>query len=123
MADHERVNFADFVRSCGVMQLSRLDSETVPVLFSIATRLYHPSRGNPCAFFMFSDTNNEDGAPSRSLVKLIGELGIGTVMQTDPVENPRTGNEVIVYVWAVDHEPFKKWYAEQRIKKMRTVGT
>lgn len=123
MADHERVNVSDFTRSCGVMQLSRVDSETIPVLFAVGSRLYHPARGSPCAFFMFSDTNNEDGAPSRSLVKAINELGLGSILQTEAVENPRTGNFVIVYVWTIDHERFKAWYAEQRVKKMRTVGT
>jgi hypothetical protein len=105
------------------MQLSRLDSEPLAVLYAVAARLYHPSRGQPCAFFVFSDVMDEDGAPSRALVNQINTLGFGSVMYTPPAENPRTGNGVIVYVWTIHHENLKRWYAEKRVEKMKTVGT
>lgn len=105
------------------MQLSRIDSEIDPVLFAIASRLYHPSRGAPCAYFMFSDVTSEDGVPSRALATTILEQDFGVILQTDATENPRTGNDVIIYVWTINHERFKAWYAEERVKKMRKVGT
>lgn len=127
--DHERVNISTLDISCGVMGLSRISDDTEAVLYAIASRLYHPSRGQPCAQFVWSDvTDEDDGGYSNGekLANVIKDLrfhkGV-TVLRTVAVENPRTGNHIYTWVWTVDHAEFKAWYAEQRVLKMKKVGT
>lgn len=121
MADHTRVNINTCQMSCGVLELSRISAESDEVLYAIASRLYHPARGQPAAVLVFSDVVSEETSSS-TLVKAIYENGLGSVVTSTPTENPKTANIIVVYVWTVVHDKFKAWYSERRVDKLRRVG-
>lgn len=122
--DHEVVNIRDSYMSCGVMELSRIDDDITKVLYAIGSRLYHPSRGNPCAMFVFSDVadTTSEKTTSSKLIKRVKEYFLGQTGETPRVENPRTGNMITTYWWIIDHEKFKSWYATMRKAKLGKVG-
>jgi len=120
--DHERVNIRNTIMSCGVMELSRINSDVNGVLYALASRMYHKSRGDPCAFFIFSDVWATHTC-AEELRKLVGQKNLGDVIMSSVVENPRTGNGIVVYTWAIYHEKFKAWYKEERMKRFGRVGT
>jgi len=37
------------------------------------------------------------------------------------VENPKTANEITIWMWAIPHEQLKKWYIEQRVEKAKKL--
>lgn len=120
--DHERVSIRTTTMSCGVMELSRINDDIQGVLYQIAGRLYHPSRGDPIAAFVFSDLAVPEPTNSSRLVRNIEKMSFGKVINSEPIENPKTGNLISVYTWLVDHENFKKWYSEERVRRMKKVG-
>lgn len=103
------------------MQLSRISEDTADVAYAIASRLYHPSRGNPCAFFIFSDIAADKTASER-LANFVATSGFGIMSTSGSRENPHTGNYILIYTWAINHEQFKRWYSQQRIMRMKNVG-
>ena len=121
--DHDRVNITTTSMSCGILELSRINEDTTGVLYALGSRLYHPSRGNPCAFFIFSDVADGGDTASSRLCGLIGELKLGSVTMSPLTENPRTGNIIVTYTWAIDHAVFKKYYAKKRSEKLLKVGS
>lgn len=124
--DHERVNIRDTSMSCGVMELSRINDDIAGVLYGIGSRLYHPSRGNPCGAFIFSDIKVNAPAETTNSDRLANNvigLGLGEITVSDPIENPRTGNIIRVYVWIINHEAFKSYYAKARVEKLGRVGS
>jgi hypothetical protein len=122
--DHDRVNIHTTAMSCGVMELSRINEDTEGVLYALGSRLYHPSRGDPVAFFIFSDICHRDEMSSASwhLADAVKRLNLGTIDVSTTAENPKTGNFIVVAVWAINHEAFKKFYADARVKKLAKVG-
>jgi hypothetical protein len=120
--DHERVNVSSSHMSCGIMELSRIGDEKDAVLYSLASRLYHPARGAPCAAFLWSDIVME-GTSSELLRDTVIKYKFGDVSRSRPMENPRTGNMICVYTWIIDHTLFKEWYSQQRVKKLAEVGS
>lgn len=121
MADHQRVNIHHSQMSCGVFELSRLtDDETEGAAFQIASYLYHPARGAPCAFFVYSD-HAEGETASKKLNSMIYERGWGSITEGPVSENPGTGNLVRVYIWNVCHDKFKTWYRDQRVARLKRI--
>lgn len=123
--DHARINVNSSGISCGVKELSRMSDEAIENLFAIANAFYHPSRGNPPAFCIWSnldDTkiNGGEGTNGHRLQKAVVDLGFGIVTKTAPALNPNTGNPIAVWTWLIDHEKFKNWYKVQRILKLST---
>lgn len=115
--DNHHVNISSSNISCGVIELSRLESDTEKVLYSIASYLYHPSRGQPASFVMWSDIMDSNGS---LLYKKIKELFIESIISyTNFVENPKTSNDIRVWVWEIPHEKFKEWYKNKRIAKIK----
>jgi len=119
--DHESVNINRTSMSCGVNELSRINDDIEKVLYQIASSLYHPSRGSPCAFFVWSDIANV-GTNADRLEEKIDKEGLGFVERSQIIENPRTGNFILVYTWGIKHDRFKAWYRKERVKRMRKVG-
>lgn len=115
---HDRVDISALAASCGIVQISRLSEEQDENLFVIANSFYHPSRGQPPAFAIFSNIADEDTGSHR-LHALILHLKFGPVMVSTKALNPKTGNVIKVWVWHIDHEPFKKWYKEKKILKLK----
>lgn len=118
--DHSRVNISSLAISCAVMGLSSMTDDVSGMLYQIAARLYHPSRGSPCAFIVWSDTQSGAG---QLLEGYITHAGFGALYTTGGADNPHTGNVIRVVTWRVEHEPFKAWYAKQRQAKLGRVGT
>lgn len=116
--DHARVNATPSNISCGVVELSRMAEDLDDVLFAIGNRFYHPSRGNPPAFAIFSNVTDIETVAHR-IAKKIREMGLGDVFCTEPKINPNTGNPIAVWTWGIKHEVFKKWYYETRINKLK----
>ena len=119
--DHESVNIRSTTMSCGVMELSRINDDVEKVLYQLASSLYHPSRGNPCAFFVWSDVVEGDTNSQRLQIE-VERKNLGGVSPSSFVENPRTGNLILIYVWTIDHARFKAWYRKERVRRIRKVG-
>jgi hypothetical protein len=119
--DHDRVNISTSAMSCGVRELSRINEDTEGVLYALGTNLYHPGRGEPCAFYVWSDIAGEYTASNR--LKDDVELNkLGFVEVSTITDNPRTGNPIMIFIWNIDHEIFKRWYAEKRVARYAKVG-
>lgn len=122
--DHQRVNIHTCSMSCGVMEMSRLASDVAGVGYAVASRLYHPSRGVPCAFICWSDISwTADHIPNgEAFARWVAAQAFGEVTNSAPQENPHTGNWIVVYTWAINHEAFKKWYADTRMERVRRLA-
>ena len=113
--NHERVNVNTSYASCGIAELSRLGDEPEEMFYAIASSMYHPARGAPVAFVMWSGTL--DGSAQLFAGKLIPDWG--QVMVSDSAENPKTSNIIRVWLWKVDHATFKSWYLEERVRRLK----
>lgn len=116
--DHERVNITQSSMSCGVMELSRISEDIEDATYAIATRMYHPARGNPCAFFVWSNLQLAD-----LLTQFVRKEKLGMIVTVGPSENPRTGNLIYIHTWEIAHDVFKAWYIEKRIARLKKAGT
>lgn len=123
--NHDRINIHTSVgASCALWCISRISSETDDALYALASRLYHPSRGEPCATIIASDVRESQPTNTDKLMARAEELGFcGDLIRSSPVENPRTGNVIHTYLWDIEHEPFKKWYQDQRVARLARVGS
>lgn len=111
--DNHHVSISESHASCAILELSRMSNDHGKVLKALASRLYHPSRGVPAAMVLWSDTHCE-------LANYIKRaFGDSTCMTVDPVENPKTGNEVYAFLWILPHEKFREWYKQFRIKSIQ----
>jgi hypothetical protein len=104
--------------SCGIVELSRIAEEAELVLFAVANHFYHPSRGVPPAFALLSDVTSAVTATHR-LISLVTEFGFGDTQSSSSQINPKTGNPISVFTWAINHERFKKWYFEQKLARLK----
>lgn len=105
--------------SCGVGQLYGITSDPIKVLYAIATQLYHPARGTPYAFVMWSDTEESNG---EKLIAFITELfDDNHLTETDWVENPKTSNKIKVFIWEIPHEELKEWYLKMRVERAKKL--
>lgn len=123
--EHDRVNISSTNISCGVMALSRISDDTEGALYAIASRLYHPSRGDPCAQFVLSDLYGQESKDVTSTDKLCTTvllMNLGEITETLPTENPKTGHIIVTYIWTVNHTIFKAWYANERVRRLSKVG-
>ena len=118
--DHERVNCSTTPISCGVMELSRYDSDVEAVCYSVGARLYHPARGEPVAYLIWSDIVEGTG---HILSRFIEDKQLGIVTRAIPKENPKTGNIITVWTCCIDHLVWKNWYALKRQEKFQKVGS
>lgn len=123
--DHARVNVNSSSISCGVKEISRMSDEAHENLFAIANHFYHPSRGTPPAFCIWSNLddiaiNGGEGTNGHRLAAAIKVLDFGVVTKTAPALNPNTGNPIAVWTWLINHTTFKDWYKVERISKLRS---
>lgn len=125
MADHTRINLQHQSFSCGIMSLSGLTTNNYnEVAFAIASRLYHPSRGEPVAYLIWSDlAANTDGTSLNQLSNWMASKGFVSISKSPTAENPRTGNIIVVTTLLIHHEVFKEWYSKERARKFAVVGT
>lgn len=115
MIERPRIRITPSDISCGIYQLSEMaECPDVDVLFSIGTSLYHPSRGIPCAVFVYSNTY--DHQRSAQFFHEVTKRGFGKVTFTHSVLNPKTGHYIFLAVWVIDHEAFKVWWANEKLR-------
>jgi hypothetical protein len=104
--------------SCGVIEAHHIPENTAQALFAIANHLYNKANPRPGSFVIFSDAV-EKGEASRGanlasrIAKLCLDLKVGTIISTGPEVNPRTGNTIVLWVFTVNHEAFRKWYQDE----------
>lgn len=118
--DNHAVSIYGSNASCGMLELSNITVDSERVLYQLASRLYHHSRGNPAAFVLWSGTLDGGWGLFKFIEKLYlektGDNGLTTI---GPAENPVTGNQILVFVWKIPHEEFKVWYTEQRLSRVK----
>lgn len=119
MADNHHVQIMGTQASCGVLQLSGLTSDPDKILYALAAYLYHPSRGNPAAFVMWSDTDESNGI--KLFEAIASRFEDNDLTETDWAENPKTSNMIKVFLWQIPHEEFKAWYIEQRVIRAKQL--
>ncbi len=118
MADHARIQIRDSSISCGVLEIYGFlsDAKDEDIAFQLASHLFHPSKGVPAAFVIWSDTWQSVG---HKFACFLENEFYEELMESEPTENPRTGNTIFVWVWTIPHEKFKQWYQKQRIEKFK----
>lgn len=121
----QQVRFDKSHISCGVLEAHHLPKQPPgQTMFAILTALYHKANPRPAAFVIFSDVVGDDnmtGKRGELLAAKINEQfgsGKGTAVrsclwQSDVKVNPRSGNQIRVWVWTPDHEVCRKWYQQE----------
>ena len=117
--DNHHVSISRSLISCGVIELSNFHGTLGQVLFALASNLYHPSRGHPAVFVIWSDVEESFGEQlSIEIHNVFGQRPL----ESNSAENPLTGNYIAVYVWQIPHEKFKDWYKKERIRRIEKQG-
>lgn len=116
--DHRVIDINELPISCGIVGISRMSDEQERNAFALATHFYHPARGNPPAFVMWSNiaTEETNGHRFANFMRPFGE-----VTESLTALNPKTGNYIRIWTFRIDHEAFKKWWIEERIKRAKNV--
>jgi hypothetical protein len=119
--DHSAVQINTTHASCGIVELYGLTNDTEKMIFNIATSFYHPARGSPPAFAIWS-TVQEKGAGDALEGFIRGRGDLGKVEPSEVALNPKTANFIRLYTWKINHEGFKAYYKAERLKKAARVG-
>jgi hypothetical protein len=93
-------------------------------LFSILNALYHKANPRPTAFVMFSDVMDA-GVKSRGalLAIKIKELWPNaSFYATGPSVNPKTGNDICVWIWTLDHDSLRKYYSDELMHRVEETN-
>lgn len=69
-----------------------------------------------------TDKGTYGESPGCKLAEALRGRGFGPVIESHVTENPRTGNFFVLFAFIVKHEPFKKWYAQERVRRIMKVG-
>jgi hypothetical protein len=68
------------------------------------------------AFVTFSDVTGKQNVSRGELlaqaIQKFLEQDDGSFVRTNRVINPKTGNDIIVWLWTVNHDAFRGWYTE-----------
>lgn len=116
--DNEHCRITNSVVSCGILEVYSITEDPAKVMYALGTHLYHPARGNPAAFILFSGI--AEGGNASLLAKYISEA-FKAVCHCHPyaVENPKTANFINWWMWEIPHDEFKVWWKAERIKKIK----
>jgi hypothetical protein len=105
--------------SCGVVEVHHLPDESpAQTLFAIGNNLYHKANGRPAAFVVFSDVVDRKESRGASLAELVKTMRIGDLFESAKVVNPKTGNTIRLWVLTINHDSFRKWYAEEFVNRI-----
>lgn len=109
----KQVRFDKSFVSCGVMEAHHLPDVTgSKMAFAIVNALYHKANPRPAAFVIFSDT--VDSGRGQKLVDFIKKNLTGSDLAAfGPVVNPKSGNDIVFWVWALNHDKLRKWYQDE----------
>ena len=117
--DQHHVNISMSGISCGVLELSRIESDSEKVLYALASHLYHPSRGQPAAFVIWSDLPKDSNGSK--LCRVLEDFFDEALIVSQGAENPKTSNTIVVFCWCINHVALKEWYVKQRVKKAQKL--
>lgn len=95
---------------CGLKEYEGLFSDPKDSLDAICEYRYN-KRGFNSAFILFTDTIVNGRGELLKL--LILNLKLGTITETDAVENPNTSKLLKVYVFAPNDVELKKWFTNR----------
>jgi len=121
--DNHHVQISPLRCSCGGIELFSLSEDPAKILYAVANYLYHPSRGLPAAFMVWSDLDQE-GARGYDLYKEIKTLNMNEIVyisRLENMENPKTGNSIVFFVWEFPHEAFREWWLKERVERAKRV--
>ena len=116
--DNHHVEISPARASCAILELNHISSDPQKVLYAVASYLYHPARGRPAAFVLWSDVVEGNGAV---LAQACWQHNLGDMTNPAPVENPITSNYIKVWLCQINHEVFKKWYVDERVARAKRV--
>lgn len=122
--DNHHVHISSSGMSCGVLELSGITAEPEKVLYALASHLYHPARGTPAAFVIWSDVVPDSNGHklSRFLnTTWAGMPALCYVTMSKVRENPKTSNPIAIFTWAIPHVAFKAWYVKERVKRAKKL--
>lgn len=113
--------------SCGVMEVHHLPEQSASkTLFSVVNALYHKANPRPAAFVIFSDIC-EAGMTSRGEALAIyiesaqSKIG-GDLHASRRMVNPKTGNVICIWLWTLDHDMLRKWYADELMNRVEETS-
>lgn len=109
----QTARFSQSYVSCGVVEVHHLPDKVTQVTFAIANHLYNKANPRPAAFILWSDVVEDGNSRGLTLAKLLEKLQCGEIIQSGKEINPKTGNAIIVWLFEVDHEKFRKWYQDE----------
>ena len=95
------------------MEVHHLPPNAAQTAFAIANALYHKANPRPTAFVIFSDVISETPSRGKELAAYLKRVKCGQWMESPILPNPKTGNMIQVWILALDHENFRKWYQEE----------
>jgi hypothetical protein len=126
VVDNHHVSISGSSASCALLELSGISSDPVKVMYALATHLYHPSRGTPASFVMWSDVvkpiaDRADIFSNGGLLWRYINNHFGGILGTNVVENPKTSNPIQVWIWTIPHEGFKEWYLKERVERAKRL--
>ena len=117
MRDDHHVSILTSSASCGIAEASNLGKDMSKVLYAIASYFYHPARGSPSAFLMWSDVKGGRGKDLMDFILKHLQTYDDDLYDSKLVENPKTSNEIQVYLWLIPHKEFKEWYLRERVRR------
>lgn len=118
MADHRVIDISELVISCGVVGISRLSDDQERNAFALATYFYHPARGNPPAFVQWSNLATERTA-GHCFAEWLYSHECGEIVCSKSALNPKTGNDICIWTWSIDHEKFKAFWIAKRVERAK----
>jgi hypothetical protein len=87
------------------------------MLYAIANYLYHPARGAPAAFVIWSDLHGENTRGYNLYLEIRKWMGDRGIMIQNKMENPKTSNNISFYFWEIPHATFKQWWIGKRMQR------
>jgi hypothetical protein len=121
--DNHHVLISSLRCSCGGIELAGLSEDPKKILYAVANYLYHPARGLPAAFMVWSDLDG-DGSRGYNLHKYIKSLEFKEMVyhsRMNTMENPKTGNHIAFFIWEFPHEAFREWWKKERVERLKRV--
>lgn len=105
-------------RCCGIDEIANIKynrNNNEEILFNLCKNRYSEDDGGDCAFYFFSDTDEEIEHDKSfefglSLKKYIRDNKLGIVTQSTKRINPNTDHTLIMWVWAVNNDKLFEWF-------------
>jgi hypothetical protein len=121
--DHSRVHTSSSSASCAIMELSGITDDTEGIVYQIGAQLYHPSRGIPVAFLLWSGVREtEKEYATDRLEVFLHDNGLAYVSISMAADNPKTGNPIVVFTGAINHDEYREWYFAKRNEKFEQAN-